>query len=229
MLNKKPVKKVRRAEVEERPAVKKAAAKPAGRGDALAKARAARTAAGGKPAAKKAAATTRTPKKVFTYKPPEDMKPFFMDVKFRTGADGLPTHSISCERVRGRWDNEAAKRFDMFEYDAKTVAAFMGRLGGKLFAPNPEKRLPGNTTFRVIVRVAVRKSEKLPAPTLAARVTNIARYTKSAKTGKLIAKWLEDAKDADRRRIRAVSRFLGGAFTNVQLPPSGRRTKADEE
>lgn len=180
-------------------------------------------AAGKKPGTKKPAAK----KPVFVHTPPSDFKPFFMDVKFKTSKDGLLGPQFLVERVRGRWDNEDAKRWDMSQYDPLTVAAFLSRLGGVLFAPNPVRRLPGNTPYRLIVRVSVRKKEGAK-PTLNARIAQIARYEESAKTGKMRAKWLEDTKDPDRRRLRRISRHLGGAFTKVLLPPSGRRSKKEE-
>lgn len=167
-------------------------------------------------------------KPAFIYPPPSDFKPYFMDVKFKTDKDGLLGPQVLVERVRGRWDNENAKRWDMSQYDQPTVSAFLARLGGVMFAPSPAKRLPGGTAFRVIVRVSVRKKEGVK-PTLNGRIVQIARYEQSAKTGKLRAKWLEDSKDLDRRRLRRASRHLGGAFTKTLLPPSTRRSKKEEE
>lgn len=218
------------------PAVKKAAVKvkapkPGAKlspGERLAAAR--EKAAANKAAGIAPKKSNRTPRVTYTYKPPEDFKPFFMDVRFRTSKDGLLGPQFKMERIKGNWDNKEAKRFNMLEYDVPTALAFISRLSSRMFATKPEKRPTGNTVFRLIVRVTVSKSDKLPAPTMKARVASVSKLIKSKKTGKPRLVEITDKKDADRKHMVRQARFLGGAFTNTQLPPSAaRRKKNDEE
>lgn len=182
-------------------------------------------------ARKKGGTGAKRPRKpTIDFFPPADFKPFAVDIKFKTGKDGLLMPDFQVERIRGRWNNEDAKRWDMMEYDAATVTALMSRLGGLMFAPNVVKRLPANTGYRIILRVALRKvSADSDKKKLGVSIAAIARYIKSKKTGKMKATWLTDAKDADRRRLRRSAKHLAGAFTKVMLPPSGRRSKKETE
>lgn len=187
----------------------------------LAAARAARKSGTAKPAAKK--------RKVVTFAAPGDFRPCFLEVTFRTGADGLISQS-QVLRVKGRWDNPEAPRFDMKDYDAMTQAALMARLGGRYFATNPEKRLTAKSQYFLVIRVAQNKTEG----TLRARVAACAKFIKSEKTGKLVRVWFNKEKEAHKkdpifRKLRSVNRFLAGAFTGIQLPPSRRKAKEAAE
>ena len=171
-----------------------------------------------KPAARKA------PAKKITFQAPSDFKPCFIEVMFKMGKDGLAGPQFKVTRVRGRWDNPDAKRFDMLEYDAQTAMALMCRLNGRFFAPNIVRRLPANSSFKLILRVGKRTADN----TLMASVKEAARLI--VKEGaKPKWKWYEDKKDPIYRKLRSANRFLAGAFTKIQLPPSGRQKKTTEE
>lgn len=175
--------------------------------------------------------TKRTRKPTIDFMPPADFKPFAVDIKFKTGKDGLLTTDFQVERIQGRWDNENAKRWDMMEYDPATVTALMSRLGGMMYAPNVLKRLKPNTAYRMILRVSLRKIPTSDTKKkLGVSIAAIARYQKSAKTGKLRISWLSDSADLDRRRLRrSATKILPGAFTKVLLPPSTRRSRKNEK
>lgn len=180
----------------------------------------------GTPAAKKPAAK-RSPVKKITFQAPSDFKPCFIEVMFKMGKDGLASPQYKVTRIQGRWENPDAKRFDMLEYDAQTVLAMMSRLNGRLFAPNILRRLPANSSFKLILRVSKRSADN----TLMASVKEAARLI--VKEGaKPKWKWYSDKKDPIYRKLRSANRFLAGAFTKIQLPPRpvrGSRKAADEE
>lgn len=177
-----------------------------------------------KPGAKKPAAK-KPVRKVITFKAPVDFKPAFVVLHFKTSADGLMSPQFRMERVRGKWDNPEAKRYDMMTYDAPTVTATMARLAGRLFAVNPDKRLSPSTTFAIVMRV----NRKSADGTLSVLVKAAGKMVKSVKTGKNRMAWFADKKDPEYSKLRRCARMLPGAFTNFQLPPSGRQPKAAEE
>jgi hypothetical protein len=219
---------------------KTTAKKPAAKGAGLAAWRAAKAA--GKVPAKKSTtrATTRAPRTPpVEFPAPPDFKPFFAEVKFRTGEDGLLMPKFVVNRIRGRWDNPEAKRFDMLEYDQQTALALVSRLSGRLFAPNQLKRLTANKSFQVVLRVALRRKKnakgKVISETLGARIVSIGHYVKKKDSTKSILRWFNprekeaDKVNVDRRKIQSANRFLAGSFVNVQLPPSGRKSKGEDE
>ena len=228
------------------PTVKKPAAKaPMTKAERMKAMHAARKAGG----AKKGASPAKR-KPAIVHSPPADFKAFFLDLTFRTGADGLMSPKIKLERNQARWDStDEKKRSNMFEYDTLTAAAFISRFSGKLFSVNPNfknakagtgiearKRLMPNTTYKVVLRVlsTANKNSKAGEPILGCRVAHLARYEKNPTTGKSKVVWLDNAakygKDPDRRRIRAAGKFCAGAFTECLLPPSrSRRSKAESE
>lgn len=202
--------------------------------------------------ARKPGTAAKPKRKVLTFRAPSDFKAAFIDLKFQTSADGLLSPNFKMERIKGKWDNPDAKRFDMLEYDARTVAAILARIQGRLFHSNPARRLQPNTWYRIILRVG----KNAATDALRAGVKGVGRY-EVVKDKKKIH-WLEAAEkgtvlpqaeidalpeakrekaqairntEVERRRIRSVARFLAPAFMAVQLPPSGRRPKkdADEE
>lgn len=177
----------------------------------------------GTPAKKVAAKKTASPPKI-TFKAPADMKSCFIELMFKTQADGLIGPSFKANRVRGNWTNPNAKRFDMMTYDAPTVAGMLSRISARTFATNATRRLPANTAFKLVLRAAVRSADG----TLAAGVKSIARLA-TMKSGKKTWKELTDTTDYTRRKLRSCGRFLPGAFVNMQLPPSGRQSKADAD
>ena len=176
-------------------------------------------------AAAKAAKAKATKAAKITFDAPADMKPCFIEFMFRTQADGLLGPQFKAIRVKGQWTNPDAKRFDMIEYDAKTVAAMMARIGARTFSAGVAKRLPALTAFRLIIRVGKRAADD----TILSSVKSIAKQVKSAKTGKPLWKELADTTDPVRRKLRSIARFLPGAFVSIQLPPSGRKPKEEAD
>lgn len=192
-----------------------------------------KTAASGT-AVKKTTATTRTraaatkaraprPPKI-TFDAPSDMKPCFIELAFRTQADGLIGPSFRAYRVKGNWTNEAAKRFDMMEYDPATVVAIISRIAARTFATNALRRLPANTAFKLVIRAGMRKADG----TIISGIKSISRQVK-LKSGKATWKELVDKTDPVYRKIRSCGRFLPGAFVQLQLPPSTRRSKKGDD
>ena len=98
----------------------------------------------------------RPPK--ITFAAPSDMKSCFVEFMFRTQEDGLIGPAFKALRVKGNWTNEEAKRYDMMEYDAATVAAIISRLAARTFATNITTRLPTNTAFKIVIRAGLRKA-----------------------------------------------------------------------
>lgn len=169
-----------------------------------------------KPAAKKKAKVT--------FQAPSDFKPCFIELTFRVGADSLAHPKFKIERVKGKWDNPDNKRFNMLEYDAQTALALTGRLFGRMFVVNPAKRIPANSSYKLIIRV----NRKSKDNTIGASVKEVAHLVKKeGKKAKWV--WFSDKKDPVFRKIRSANRFLAGAFTDIQLPPSGKRAKAQSE
>jgi hypothetical protein len=182
------------------------------------------TAVAKKPIRRPATAAPARPARI-TFDAPSDMKPCFIELAFRTQADGLIGPSFRCLRVRGNWTNEAAKRFDMMEYDAPTVVAIISRIAARTFATNALRRLPANTAFKVILRAGMRKADG----TIIAGIKSISKQVKSAKTGKATWKELVDKTDPVYRKMRSCARFMPGAFVHLQLPPSTRRGKKEDD
>lgn len=158
---------------------------------------------------------------------PSDMKPFFLELTFVTAKDGLVQPKFAANRVRGRWDNEDAKRFDMLQYDPITVTAFIARLSAMWFATNPERRLSPDTNFHVVYRVAANKATgNLVCRFVAAKRTIV------KSTGKVAWAWFDREKhktNLDFKKLKRSVQNAAGAFTNVQLPPAGRQPKASAE
>ena len=176
--------------------------------------------------ARKVGAGPKKPRPVkITFPAPADMKPCFIELMFRTQEDGLIGPKFKAIRVRGNWTNPEARRYDMMEYDAPTVTAIIARISARTFATNAARRLPANATFRLVLRAGKRAADD----TILSGVKSIARLAKSAKTGKTSWKEMTDVADPVRRKLRSVSRFLPGAFVNIQLPPTGRKPKEEAE
>lgn len=203
-----------------------------------------------KPGSKPAAKRAPNPSGPRKFPAPSDFKPASLDLRFATGPDGLLSSAtkFKVERIKGKWDNPEAKRYDMLEYDAHTVVVMLARLQAMTFAANIEKRLPAKTKFRVIIRVTKRAADD----SLAARVIAAGTLGASA-AGK--PKWMWFSMDKNHKKetiktdaetgkktkvvrmivdpvfskIRRSAKHLAGAFVNIQLPPSGRRPKAEAE
>lgn len=182
------------------------------------------TTAGTKVPAKTPAKTVKRAKPVkITFAAPDDMKPCFIELLFRTQEDGLIGPKFRCIRIKGNWDNDNAKRYDMMEYDASTVTALIARISAKTFATNALRRLPADSSFKLIIRAGKSSIDG----NLRATVKSIAKLAPRA-SGKSVWKELTDPKDLIRRKLRATARFLPGALVSIQLPPSGRKPKSVE-
>ncbi len=182
-------------------------------------------------AAKKAGGTRK--KKPTGFKAPSDFKPAFFEIDFKTEKDGLLGPKFKVARVKGNWDKPENDRYDLAEYDVATLAALAARLQTKLFVTNVTKRMSPNTRFTIVIRVIA------PSGILKLTKLEAGKYVESAKTpGKMILRWFDPRKqldlprekrDPDFIKIKAVKKFLDGAFTQVQLPPSKRRKVKDDE
>lgn len=163
------------------------------------------------------------------FKTPVDFKPSFFEVEFETLRDGLIRGgSVVVNRVRGKWDNPEAKRFDLSTYDIATLVGIATRLGGAAMAPNVLKRLPPKTKFGLILRVAKRAATE----SLAVSIKGIKRLGVTT-SGKPKWVWMNPQSEGtdliNYRKLRRMVRTLAGAFVEVQLPPSTRRGKKSEE
>ena len=178
-----------------------------------------------KPVAKKAApakkSTAAARPAPLRFDAPSDFKPYFCEVRFKTGEDALISPvGFKASRVKGRWDNQEAPRFDLKEYDVPTLLGIMSRLSAVTFAPNVLRRLPANTSFLLILRVNRRSADNSLAIIMkAAAMSNSA--------GKL--RWFKEKADPVYRRLRRSVRILPSAFVDTQLPPSRRRSKKDSD
>lgn len=186
-----------------------------------------------KPAKKgDAPAKKKNKKKPVLFKAPEDFKPAFYEIGFDTMKDGLINGgSIHSNRVKGAWDNEDAKRFNLQEYDLPTLLAISNRLGCVSFAPNIAKRLPPKMRFFMVIRAGKRGADGTLVTTLKG-----VRYLGENKAGKPKWFWLSNESEGENlktyRKIRRLKTILASAFVEAQLPPSGRKTKKkkkDEE
>lgn len=183
------------------------------------------------PPVKKAASTRKPPPnngkgRAALVKPvweaPSDFAPASFAFKLRSDRWGMvDTRSVSGERIRGRWDNADAKRFDLATYDHATLRAFAMAISAATYATNPARRLPPNQAFLFIVRCVKAKDTGI----LRARFIAIA--TKSKTDKKLV--WYEDKKDLVYRKLRRAARILPSVFVDVQLPPKIRRGQVEED
>lgn len=175
-----------------------------------------KTAPARKAPARSAAARPAKP----TWDAPADFKPAFFDFRFSLDSQALIIPA-SCQgmRVKGRWDNPEAKTYDLREYDMNTLIGFFARLSAAIWAPNVLRRVTPETSYRMIVRCNRRAADG----TLAVRIVGLAHKSEGKK-----AKWFEDKSNPDFRKFRRAARWLPAAFTDVQLPPSRRKAKAEE-
>jgi hypothetical protein len=158
-------------------------------------------------------------KKLMTFKAPSDLKPHFLVVMTQTQKDGLFSH-LAAHRYRGRPDNPKAKFADLAEYDPNTLTAIAMRLGGTSYVTNMQRRLPANSSFRILLRVGANRA------TGAIRV-GFKEIKMKGEGGKV--KTL-DKKDPIYRRIRKAARVLPAAFTKaLPFPKLSKRKAKDDE
>jgi len=178
-----------------------------------------------KPAAKRAAPKKLTPEqraeqKIFAA--PSDFKTACVEIEFATLHDGMINPlGLTVNRVKGNFDNEDAKRFDMFTYDPLTAAAIVARLSAVVHATNLFKRLPARRKFAINVRAGKSKDGNL---TCAVKSVNIAvkggwsELTRETENPTLLNAW---------KKIRRAAIPMRGAFIGCQLLPSGRQKKSE--
>jgi len=173
---------------------------------------------------------SKSKKKVLpTFKAPEDFKPHFLEVLIKTEKDGLLSSLIKATRYQGRYDPNVddKKKADLGSYDPRTLAAILSRLSMTSYVTNPVKRLPPNTTFKVLLRI----TKKSKDGTIGAAFKEIWIAKKNEKSGKIKAVSL-DKKDPMYRLIRKASRILPAAFKDVLMPPKkvrGQKVKKEDE
>lgn len=165
---------------------------------------------GGKAKKKKA----RKPLPVF--KPPEDFKAAFIEVKLRIGKDGV-LEDCSARRYAGRTDTDNVKVLPMQLYDVRTMLRIGMRLAGPNFIRNEGKRLPGNSVAVMLIRVGT----KSDTGGLVTRVRDI--KFQEGRDGKM--KTL-NRKSPIFRALRKANRLLPGAFTMMKPFPSKAEYKA---
>lgn len=180
-----------------------------------------------KPAPKKLGRKpTTTPPVKPIWPAPADAKPAFYIFKFRTDSFGFfDPMTLKGERIKGRWDNEAAKRYDLAEFDQMTLRGFASAISGPLFATNQARRLPALQPFMMVLRVIVRKP-KTNEEVAAVGVRLVGLGTKVSKKSEMV--WLTDKADLVLRKIRRSIRFLPAAFVQAQLPPMRRRSSKED-
>lgn len=189
----------------------------------LEKARLARANGTAKPKAKSAK------KSIPLFKAPADFKPHFLEVLVKTEKDGLLSNAIKATRYVGRYDPQAPdkKKIDLGGYDHATLQGVLSRLSMTTYATNAAKRLPINTTYKILLRV----NRKSKDGSLSIIFKSVSVGKKSAKTGRVTAVAL-DKKDPDYRKLRKASRILPAAFKDVLMPPKrvrGVKVKADAD
>lgn len=163
------------------------------------------------------------------WKAPADFKPFFLEVLVRTEKDGLLSNAIRATRYVGRYDPEAPdkKKIDLGGYDQATLQGILSRLSMTTYTSNATKRLPANTTFKILLRA----NRKAKDGMLSILFKTISTGVKSAKTGR-VRPVLLDKKDPQYRMFRKCSRILPAAFKDCLMPPKrvrGTRVKQDED
>ncbi len=163
------------------------------------------------------------------FKAPDDFKPYFATILFKTEKDGLLGNAIKMTRFQGRYDPEAdeKKKFDMMSYDSKTVLGVLARFSMTTFATNAAKRLPANAVFHALIRV----NKKAADGSLAVGFKGLSQVVKNDKGRVKLSEF--DKKDPIYRKFRKASRILPAAFKDTVLPPKRSRGKnvkeADDE
>lgn len=157
-----------------------------------------------------------TKKPIPIFKAPEDFKPHFLEVVVRTEKDGLLSSGIKATRYVGRYDPDAPdkKKIDLSGYDQVTLQGVLSRLSMTTYTPNAAKRLPANTTYKILLRV----NRKSKDGSLSIGFKGVSVGVKSEKTGRVRAVAL-DKKDPQYRMFRKSSRIMPGAFKAVLMPP----------
>ncbi len=162
------------------------------------------------------------------FKAPEDFKPHFLEVLVKTEKDGLLSNAIKATRYVGRYDPQAPdkKKIDLGSYDPTTLIGLLSRLSMTTYTSNVAKRLPANTTYKILLRV----NRKSKDGSLSIAFKMISVGVKNA-AGRMKAKEL-DKKDPQYRLFRKCNRILPAAFKTVLMPPKkvrGAKVKVEED
>lgn len=153
---------------------------------------------------------------------PSDFKPFFLDVTFNSGADGMIIpNEIKALRIKGKWETAENPRYDLAEYDVATLVGIASRLSSITYAANLLKRLPLDSRFKLIIRVSKRAAD-------GSILVGVKAGAMSA-PGSAKMKWIKDNTNPVYRKLRRCNRLMPSAFVDVQLPPMKRRGKKAEE
>lgn len=163
-----------------------------------------------------------------TWKAPEDLKPHFLEVLVKTDKDGLLSNLIKATRYQGRYDPQAdeKKKFDLGSYDQPTLLGLLSRLSMTTYTSNAAKRLPANTTYKILLRI----TKKSKDGTIGAAFKAIS-YGKKSESGRVKAVEL-DKKDPQYRLFRKSNKILPGAFKDVLQPPKkvrGQKVKESDD
>lgn len=187
--------------------------------------------------------TVFKPQREYTFDVPADFKPFFLEVIFRTDIDGMLNlhEEFKVNYHRGRYDDDEAKKRDMYEYDPLTVSSLFVRLGmltyhptGKIGTNGTPKRLEPSTVYKAVFRIQARlnKAAGDDAPKiLGASLQKVWMSIRVKVDGKTKRRAVELGKtDPYYRLIRKSSAYLPAAFKGMIQPPKrGRKNKTDEE
>ncbi len=170
-----------------------------------------------------------TKKPIPIFKAPEDFKPHFLEVLVKTEKDGLLSSLIKATRYVGRYDPQAPdkKKIDLGSYDPVTLQGILSRLSMTTYATNVAKRLPGGTTYKILLRV--NRKSKDGSISVGFKMVSVGQ--KSKKTGRVKAVEL-DKKDPQYRMFRKCNRIIPAAFKDVLMPPKrvrGVKVKNQEE
>lgn len=184
--------------------------------------------------------------RTYTYVPPSDFKPFFLELTFKTEQDGMLNlhNDFQVNYHKGRYDEDEKKKYDMWDFDPKTVASVFIRLAPKLFhatgrklvnkaGQEVPKRLEPNKVYRAVFRVIAKKDpngvhEKIIG--VALKHVFITKKVKSKATGESKTKIVElNNKDPYRRMIAGAAKFMAPALKEMLQPPKGRRKKKEDE
>lgn len=134
----------------------------------------------------------------------------------KTEKDGLLSNAIKGTRYVGRYDPQAPdkKKIDLGGYDQPTLQGILARFAMTSYATNPVRRLPANTTYKILLRV----NRKAKDGSLSILFKTLTVGVKSAKTGRVVAKLL-DRKEPQFRMLRKAMRIMPAAFKDVLMPP----------
>ncbi len=191
----------------------------------LEKARAAR-------AAGKKGAAPKKRSKLPVFKAPEGFKPHFIELTMKTEKDGLLGGKIRAIRIKGQYNldvlkdksQEGRKYWDVQSFNPEVFAGLVARFGAKMFVTNAARRLPANTTYKLLIRVGKKSADDSLSATI--------RWVKKLAEVRGKKKFVElENKDPEARRIKGAKRFLPAAFTATIEPPvvRGRRKAAKDE